>query len=118
MSRIDWESPAAPLLLYNPRMPAAQIEAARRVLLSEYPLPGHFWVATSGSTAQVSGQLKWIALSREAVLASARAVNAHLGSDSRDRWLHVLPEFHVGGLGIDARAHLSGAQLIRAGSER
>ena len=66
------------------------------------------WVATSGST----GALKWVALSRAAVLASAGAVNRHLGADSKDRWAHALPDFHVGGLGIHARAQLSGAAIL------
>ena len=31
---------------------------------------------------------------------------------TRDVWCAVLPDFHVGGLGIQARAHLSGARVV------
>src|SRR5947208_384616 len=71
-------------------------------------LPAHVWVATSGST----GALKLVALSKRAILASAAAVNERLQSGSQDVWCRVLPHFHVGGLGIEARAHLAGARLI------
>jgi O-succinylbenzoic acid--CoA ligase len=101
---IDWESDESHVLL-NPRMPAEE----RRVLESySTELPGHLWLATSGTT----GALKLTALSKRAMLASAAAVNRHLASDANDVWSCVLPTFHVGGLGILARAHLSGARVI------
>jgi O-succinylbenzoic acid--CoA ligase len=71
-------------------------------------LPGHLWLATSGTT----GALKLTALAKKAMLASAAAVNRHLDSDAKDVWLNVLPTFHVGGLGIHARAFLSGARVV------
>jgi O-succinylbenzoic acid--CoA ligase len=52
-----------------------------------------------------------IALSKNALLASASAVNAHLQATSTDRWCCPLPSFHVGGLGIHARALLSGSAV-------
>jgi O-succinylbenzoic acid--CoA ligase len=39
-------------------------------------------------------------------------VNDHLQSTDRDVWLDPLPIFHAGGLGIHARAHLSGARVV------
>ncbi|HYO76989.1 MAG TPA: AMP-binding protein [Thermoanaerobaculia bacterium] len=66
------------------------------------------WLATSGTT----GALKLTALSKRAMLASASAVNRHLASDANDVWSCVLPTFHVGGLGILARAYQSGAGVI------
>ena len=102
---IDWTSQESHVLL-NPRMPPE--EAARlRSLVTE--LEAHAWLATSGTT----GALKLAALSKDALLASAAAVNRHLGSDARDVWCCVLPGFHVGGLGIFARAFLSGARVTR-----
>lgn len=68
----------------------------------------HIWIATSGTT-----QKKWVALSKEAFLVSADAVNAHLASNKRDVWLNALPLFHVGGLSIYARAYLSGAKVYQ-----
>lgn len=73
---------------------------------SELPLPGHIWLSTSGSTVQ-----KWVGLSKKAVLASAKAVNEHLSSNSSDCWVNALPYFHAGGLGVFARASLSGAKV-------
>ncbi len=91
-------------LLINPRFPKSEAEQWRRLLV---PLKEHLWIATSGSTA-----MKLTALSKEAVFASAESVNAILGSTKNDIWLNPLPFFHVGGLGIQARAALSGAVVI------
>jgi len=102
---IAWSDPSSEILL-NPRMPDADAAAVRRAVAA-VPLVGHVWIATSGST----GRLKPVALAKDAILASADAVNRHLASDARDVWLNVLPTFHVGGLGIHARAHLSGARV-------
>lgn len=60
---------------------------------------------TSGS----EGVPKWVGLAREGMLASAAAVNEHLESTERDRWLIALPLHHVGGFSILARCHRSRA---------
>lgn len=101
---IDWLSDASHVLL-NPRMPG---DERRRLESFVVDLPGHVWLSTSGTT----GALKLTALSKRALLASAAAVNRHLQSDANDVWLCVLPAFHVGGLGIYARAFLSGARVV------
>lgn len=66
---------------------------------------GLCYFKTSGS----EGAPKWVGLSREALLTSARAVNAHLEAGAGDRWLIALPTHHVGGFSILARCHASGA---------
>ena len=104
---IDWLGDESQVLL-NPRMPE---EEQRRLESLVVELPGHVWLATSGTT----GSLKLTALSKRALLASAAAVNRHLQSDANDVWLCVLPAFHVGGLGIYARAFLSGARVVTDG---
>jgi len=101
---IDWLSDASHVLL-NPRMPQ---EERRRLESFVIDLPGHVWLSTSGTT----GALKLTALSKRALLASAAAVNRHLQSDAKDVWRCALPTFHVGGLGIHARAFLSGARVV------
>src|SRR5690242_12710153 len=101
--QIDWTSDEAHVLL-NPRMPSDEETRLRSLVID---LPGHLWLATSGTT----GVLKLAALSKRAMLASAAAVNRHLASDANDLWCCVLPEFHVGGQGIFARAFLSGARV-------
>ena len=91
-------------LLLNPRLPGPWRE---RVLTAAIPeLEEHVWVATSGT----GGKLKLVALSRDALEASARAVNHHLAADEQDVWINPLPLFHVGGIGIVVRAYLSGAR--------
>lgn len=70
-------------------------------------LKGHIWLATSGSTKK-----KWVALSKEALLTSAQAVNSHFEISKNDTFVNVLPTFHVGGLSIYARAHLSKSKVI------
>jgi O-succinylbenzoic acid--CoA ligase len=102
---IDFRSRETHLLL-NPRMPPE--ERARLEELSRAAsLDGHVWIATSGT----SGALKLTALSKEALLASAAAVNRHLEALAADAWCCVLPTFHVGGLGIHARALLAGSRV-------
>ena len=108
----DWEDDGAPpLILANPewvnRQPAAADEARR--LLPD--LPGHVFVATSGTSRGPAPQPRWVALSRRALRASAAAVNLHLRAEGRDVWAGALPLFHVGGLGILARARLSGSRV-------
>lgn len=104
---MDWESDQTYVLL-NPRMPEIEKKQADDIQKSLPHLPSHVWLLTSGSTARH----KWVALSKNAILTSAAAVNAHLESDRRDCWLNPLPRFHVGGLGILARSYLSGARSV------
>lgn len=77
------------------------------------------WAAAQGmkslcffQTSGSEGRPKWVALEKQAFLISGAAVNAHLGSTAADRWLVALPQHHVGGFAIHARAHLSGASVI------
>ncbi len=106
---IDWSSDETHLLL-NPRLPGKDRESLVRLQRSVPALAAHVWIATSGT----SGAYKLVALSKKALLASAEAVNLHLRATSSDVWLSVLPTFHVGGLGILARASLSGARVVSA----
>lgn len=105
---IRWEGGESALLL-NPRLSA---EWRERVLSTDFPdESGRIWLSTSGT----GGALKLVALSRGALEASARAVNAHLCADAKDVWLNPLPLFHAGGLGIIVRAAISGAQWEHCG---
>lgn len=104
---IDWLSDETSIL-FNPRMPHHDQVQAQELIHALPPLKAHLWLGTSGS----SGQIKWVALSKEALLNSAKAVNTHLQSTVHDIWLNSLPIFHVGGLGILARSFLSGASVV------
>ena len=97
-------------VMVNPR-DARALEDAKTLLpwvQSEESLAGHILFSTSGST----GGSKWVAISRSALLASARAVNTHLGASGNDRWLRALPDFHVGGMGIFARCYEAGCACV------
>lgn len=70
-------------------------------------LAGHVLFETSGS----SGNPKWVALSKQALLVSATAVNHHLQVTEQSRWGLALPLNHVGGFGVAARAYAAGCRL-------
>lgn len=104
---VDWQSEESHLLL-NPKWPKTLLDKIER---SPRPqLSAHIWLATSGTTK--SDELKLIALSKNAFLTSAQAVNNHLNVTDKDVWLNVLPLFHVGGLSILARAFLSRSKVV------
>ena len=69
--------------------------------------PGHVLFKTSGST----GPPKWVAISKQALLISAEAVNQHLEVTDKSCWGLVLPPHHVGGFGVAARAYEAGCRL-------
>lgn len=105
-------------LLLNPRLRPEAFRFFSDAWASVSPkINSHFGLATSGTSSKDAfGKL--VLLSKAAILASAKSVNLHLSSDEKDIWLKALPDFHVGGLGILARAHLSGAQVIEVAEEK
>ncbi|BDS08352.1 hypothetical protein NT6N_33920 [Oceaniferula spumae] len=111
LTKADFWLSADTHVLANPRDLVACSEAGtiQQWSKSEPRLSGHMLFRTSGST----GKGKWVALSKSALLASARAVNDFLEVTAADRWLLTLPLFHVGGVGIAARAYLSGSMIVR-----
>lgn len=102
---ISWDNSQSYLLL-NPSYSKSEQERFNKILKAAQAWPGHIWLSTSGSSVQ-----KWVGLSKQAILVSAQAVNQHLNSGKEDRWVNALPFFHVGGLGVWARAYLSGAKV-------
>ncbi len=65
-------------------------------------------VATSGS----AGAPKGVALTHEALDASARAVGDRIGRADDDRWLCCVPVHHIAGLAIFVRSRLNGVAPI------
>lgn len=102
---IDWQSQESHILL-NPRLPIQDALRWQTIPNLTQEFSAHIWLTTSGSM-----QAKLVALHKNAILASAQAVNQHLQASAKDVWINPLPIFHVGGLGICARAHLSGAAI-------
>lgn len=107
--QIDWHSQKNELLV-NPRLPNEQLEIFKHLFNQLDHLNGHVCLATSGTT---QGIPRCVILSKEAILLSALNVNDHLQSYERDVWIHALPNFHVGGLGIWARGFLSKAKICK-----
>lgn len=106
---IDWASDSIEIC-FNSRLSK---ESAFEDMLDQIPkLKSHFIIATSGSSTQ-----KWVALSKHAMLVSAQAVNENIAAKSSDIWIKVLPNHHVGGLSIYARAYLSGAKVVEISSK-
>ncbi|RMH60825.1 MAG: hypothetical protein D6677_12940 [Calditrichaeota bacterium] len=70
-------------------------------LLSERPV---LIILTSGS----SGLPKPVVFSLKNLTQSAMGINHYFGLCPGDRWLHVLPDFHIGGFSIWIRAFLQG----------
>ncbi len=101
-----WESETVDLRV-NPRR-APDTAGLREFLEVECGVKAAVVLASSGS----SGRAKWIVLRKAALLASARAVNAHCGLTPDDVWLGGLSTFHVGGIGIHARAFCNGARVV------
>lgn len=112
--KIDWHSSESSVLL-NPRWSEAEtcsLFEVAETITARQKLQGHLWLATSGSTSESVGHIKLVALSKKAFLASAKSVNQHLQAKASDVWMQVLPRFHVGGLGVEVRAMLSGSQVV------
>ena len=112
MEKIDlttadyWTAPGIDVRL-NPKR-SYRTEGLAAALRELTGLDSVIVLATSGS----EGQVKYVVLEKSAMLASAKAVNEHCGITQDDVWLAGLSTFHVGGLGIYARASLSGSLVI------
>lgn len=103
-------------LLLNPRLPEAEKAVFRKLQLAfelQVVNTGHFLIASSGSTQKSNSSAKIVALSLKAVLNSAARFNQYFAAAQTDHWGLVLPEFHVAGLGVLARANLSGARVFK-----
>lgn len=111
---INWTSKENHLLL-NPKMPSStrqHLQSVFRRTLLDLGFHSCFGVVTSGSTSARSDEFKIVIIGKEAILSSAEAVNKHLQVTSKDVWLNALPLFHVGGLGVRARAFLSHSKFV------
>jgi len=111
-SEINWTSDENYVLL-NPKFPWESYDFLLNLVYEKIgEFKGHVFILSSGTTSNSVQDLKWVALSKSAILAAAEAVNNHIQSTAADIWLHGLPEFHVGGVGVRARAFLSGARVV------
>lgn len=100
-----WESAETHVAL----APGERADGLREFVNGKLGRQGWCFFQTSGS----EGKRKWVGLTKESLLTSAKAVNAHFGITERDHWLLALPTHHVGGFGVLARVFLSGSEVTR-----
>lgn len=110
-SSVVWKS-----WLLSPHLTAWQKRALRELRRRVPRDRESVWILSSGT--QSVGQVKAIALKREAILCSADGVNRFLGADRRDVWLLALPAYHIGGFAIGVRAALSGSRVVTLSGAR
>jgi o-succinylbenzoate---CoA ligase len=115
----------ASLVPLNTRLTGAergwQVEDCGAALTVEEPLDGDEAELTEAQrpeewalvyTSGTSGTPRGLSLSHENFAASAFASAWNLGVDPDDRWLCVLPLFHVGGLSILTRSAIYGTSAV------
>lgn len=97
--------------------PYLNISESRRVLKfwKNQKLKNHAFIMSSGTTS--GGKLKSYALSRDAIIANAKAVNKFLNIDKGDIWQLSLPLYHIGGLSIIVRS-LLGENKVESGLQK
>lgn len=105
-----WKSEKSEIIL-DPRRSSEERQLFRHFFEKSEGFHAHVWLASSGSSKTKDHSTKLIGLSKQGVLAAARAANEHVDSGPQDVWGLALPQFHIGGLAIGARSFLSGARV-------
>lgn len=101
--------------LVNPRLNEEERSVLLRLkqeLEASYGPNGYFFIPSSGSAKTADQSVKLIALRVEAVLNAARRFQKYFQPQPNDHWGLVLPEFHIAGLSVKARAYLSGSKVF------
>jgi O-succinylbenzoic acid--CoA ligase len=112
---VDWKSEENALFL-NDRMPD-ELQSHYTKIFREATyrngIKSHVAVLTSGTSAADARGYKMVFISKEAFLVSAQSITKHLMVTQKDRWAQCLPRYHVGGLAIEARSHVSQCSVDR-----
>jgi o-succinylbenzoate---CoA ligase len=103
-------------ILVNPKLS----EQEQQVILQlheefekEFGAYNYVLVPSSGSSKRTGQSIKLIALQISRILNSANRVNHYLKATDQDQWGLVLPEFHVAGIGVLARAYLMQSKVFK-----
>ena len=94
-------------LLVNPRATPQEKEDLFDLKVEfekHYETKNYFLVPSSGSAKSENESVKLVALHHNAIMNSAKRVNAHFNLKASMPWGCIIPWFHVGGLGVHARA--------------
>lgn len=95
-----------PKILFPPQFKTLALEAVAK--LNSFDLNQRFIIYSSGTSSQIKGYV----IHRDALFANAKAVNTHFNLGPQDIWGLSLPEYHIGGLSVLARAHLLQNKII------
>lgn len=103
-------------LLLNPKISSEEagvLNELKAEFEQHFGKQGFFLIASSGSSQKQNESVKLIALSVQSVLNSAKRFVKYFNVEVHENWGLVLPEFHVAGLGVYARAHIAGSQVFK-----
>lgn len=106
------------VLLVNPRLSKAEVALQKKTCEKflntspELKTKKFIFISTSGTSLRNAGDYKIIVQTEDRFFEAANAVNNKFKMNSENTWLLALPTYHVAGLSILARAHLSGARVI------
>lgn len=115
MTSSIWTSPDNELFLNNRMSEELQNYYQKNFKEATYrnQITSHLGFLTSGTTVVDSRSYKIVLISKKAFLHSAESINKYFLINSEDKWLQCLPRFHVGGMAVEARAHLAGFDLMK-----
>lgn len=109
-----WKSEENQIFL-NPRLPE-DVQGHYKKIFREaayrHGLKSHLGFLTSGTTVADVRSYKVVVISKAAFLESAAAVNKFFLLSAKDIWLQCLPQFHVGGLAVEARSYVGGFKIL------
>ncbi|MFN3454844.1 MAG: AMP-binding protein [Pseudobdellovibrio sp.] len=113
---VDLEKTQPNMALVNPRALAQEREhifEIKKQFTEKIAAKDYFLIPSSGSTKKENESVKVIALSKQALVNSAKRVNSEfILNDAETVWGCLLPQFHVGGLGITLRAKLANSTCV------
>lgn len=112
-----WFSDESELIL-DQRRSHQEIKLFEKFFSKSKPYKAHLWLASSGSSTTEKLSTKLIGLGKSAILESAHSVNNFLKVTPSDHWALCLPEFHIGGLSIGARAALGKNKVLDLSQEK
>lgn len=103
-------------LLLNPKTSEIEkniVEELKSEFEKQFGQSAYFFLASSGSAQKSDESIKLVALHRDQILNSAERFNLFFRGDANDHWGLVLPDFHIGGLAVRARAFLKNSNVFQ-----
>lgn len=108
-------------ILINPRWPQEQIDYFQNLsheIIFQYKMKDVYVFTSSGTTSVSYQQTKLIFHSVKTLKQSAQTVVDYFGINQGSIWGQVLPEFHVGGVGVRLRAEITKSPVVNLLNEQ